>query len=97
MSNPQIVSDKKTTQVDFSHRFADACESDLLTQAETIIWMAERAIGVLHLLEVYLDHEMVCAHVQSSIYSVIAEIQDIKAVAEVMRFQGDDIAKSRES
>lgn len=81
MSNPQIVSDKKTIEADFSHRFAEGEETGQPDPIHTIIWMAERALGVLHLLERFLEQEDVPVHAQTSIYAITAEVEDIKAVA----------------
>jgi hypothetical protein len=85
MPTPQTISDKKLTQVDFSHRFADWKEPDQPDKIETIVWMADRALGVLHLLESFLENGCdVPVHALTSVYAIVAEVEDIKAVAEAV-------------
>ena len=86
--NSQTTSGKILTQVDFSHLFAPTCDSGLFSQAETIVWMAERALGVLHLLEYFLENEGVTVHAQTSIYAITAEVENIKAVARAITSNG---------
>jgi hypothetical protein len=89
MPTPQTISDKKLTQIDFSHRFADWEDPDQPNQTETIVWMADRALGVLRLLECFLEHECdVTLHALTSVSAIVAEVEDIKAVARAV--MGED-------
>ena len=90
MLTPQTISDKKLIQVDFSHRFADWEDPDKPNQIETIVWMADRALGILRLLESFLEHECnVPVHAHTSVYAIAAEGEDIKAVARAV-IMGED-------
>ena len=81
MTKPKISSDKKISQVDFSHRFADEEIPGQPNPIETIVWMGDRALGVLHLLKCFLEQEGVPLHAQTSIHAITAKVEDIKAVA----------------
>jgi len=89
MSTSQIINDKKLIQIDFSHRFAEWEDPHKPDHIETIIWMADRALGVLRLLEVFLEHECgVTVHAVSSVDAIVAELEDIKSVARAIK--GED-------
>lgn len=81
-----------TFQVDFSHRFVNKPgDSDLINQTTTLVFMAERAIGVLNLLWDYVYDSSWdsprAIHVMNSIDSVKAEVEDIKEFAGQMQNQ----------
>jgi predicted HD phosphohydrolase len=92
MKDNQTQTKPAKLTVDFSHRFANAGDSEFQNQIDTLIHMSDRALNVLELITPEIQGA-VQKHVSGALFNVIAEVEDIKAFAYAMQMQGDTDGK----